>query len=150
MSPVEPAPSGFFEFRFRWKTLAQPLAIIRSFMPVDVGDGKLLFPFWNFAFGPVPGRAGAFCFDVFDVIGVRYLVFVDVERVEINVIGGPIVDFIARHEIAGIQEDRECAAHPEFTSGDQHHAIRRCSLRRGWQRGANEKRNDEYCLFHAS
>src|SRR5213592_1138287 len=62
MSPVESASGGFFELRFRWKTLAQRLAVIRSFVPVNVGDGKLLFPFGNFAFRPVPGRTDSFRF----------------------------------------------------------------------------------------
>ena len=143
MSPVEPASSGSFEFRFRWKTFAQPLAIIGGFVPVDVGYGKFFFAFWDLSFRPVPWRPNAFCFDESCVVCVGCFILVDIESIDVDVIRRPVVHLVARHKITGIQKDRKCAAHPELTGGDQHHTVRRSRLGRCWQHGASRKKNGE-------
>src|SRR2546428_12257652 len=91
MSPVEPASSGSFEFRFRWKTFAQPFAIIGGFVPVDVGYGKFFFAFWDLAFRPVPWRPNALCFDESCVVCVGCFMLVDIESIDVDVIRRPVV-----------------------------------------------------------
>src|SRR2546427_7537621 len=118
MGPVESASCRLLPFRFPGKTFACPLAVIRGFVPVDVGDGKFLFPLWDLAFGPMPGRPGALCLDKFGVVRVRYFVLVDIEGIQINVIGVAVAPLFSPPGVTCKPSDLESPRPPDIACGD--------------------------------
>src|SRR5207237_10912989 len=95
--PVESASGGFFPFRFRRQTFAGPLAVGGRFKPIDVVNGQLLLSSLDLALRPVPRRLAARCLKEFRVVGVGYLVLVDVEGIHRYVVGRPVVQVVYWH-----------------------------------------------------
>ena len=99
MIPIESASRGFLPFRFGGKTFARPLAEVGRFEPVDVEDRKPLFPIWDLALRPVPRRPSARRVHESGVVRVRYLVLVDGEGIQINVVGGSVIHLVPRQKV---------------------------------------------------
>ena len=90
------ASYGLLPFRFGRKPLARPLAESGRFEPVHVVDGDAIVSFRDLALRPVPRRPGACRFDKSGIVGVGDFVFVEIEGVQINKVGGSVVSLRSR------------------------------------------------------
>src|SRR5436309_1277479 len=98
--PVESASRRFLPLGFRRQTFPGPLAVSSRFEPVDVINRQLLFASREIALRPVPRRLSArIGLEEFRVVGVGYLVLVEVEGIQVNVISRPVVQLVYRHKI---------------------------------------------------
>src|SRR5213594_4039224 len=101
--PVESASRRFLPLGFRWQTFAGPFAIGSRFEPIYVVNGQLLFSSLDLALRPMPRRLGArCCLKEFRPVSVRHFVLVDVERIQMDIVGGPVVQLVYRHKVCGI------------------------------------------------
>src|SRR5438552_18476972 len=142
--PVESASRRFLPLGFGWQTFAGPLAVGSRFEPIYVVNGQLLFSSLDLALRPMPRRLSARgCLKEFPVVGVGYLVLVEVEGIQINMVSRPVVQLVYWHKVCGIGVDRIGATHPELASRNLDHVFRRCGLCREWCCGTNKAENGE-------
>ena len=91
----------------------------------------------------MPRRPGARRFDESGIVGVGHFVFVEMEGIQINQIGGPVVSLGSRLGVQCIAPKAVGAAHPELAGGNQHHVLWRRRLPRDGQREAKATQDRE-------